>query len=151
MPKERAELLLYQGHCHSDGCPECQFGWGETHPFNEEIKDFRETFNRAMKTVQKYFSYDWGTIIDDLEGIVKTEKEASELISFAEQNIEGAEGIIQLIQCYHGRILFKRKIIFPKWKYGQEKDLIKKLKDSGLKSISKTSDFILEHNLKTYC
>lgn len=127
MKEKYAELKLYYGLCQSDGC-----GEGEFLPTREDNYSVTR-FTRAMRTVQRYLQPDneWGLHFGSWERIVRNEDEAKTLIQFAEQNIRGASGLIELVDSMHGKIAFWRKIHFAGWKKAQQEELLRELKKSG--------------------
>lgn len=127
MAERYAQLKLYSGSCPADGCGEYRFSPEK----RDEYSSAR--FYRGMNTVQRYLepTNSWGLVIFGLGSIVRSEDEARMLIEFAEKNIPGASGLIELIDSMHGRIVFRRKIQFSGWIKSQEQELILALNKSN--------------------
>jgi len=123
MIRKSPELMLYLAHCNADGVREGQFNIEDTNPRSIE-RDLQ-----AIKTVQKYLDYSWGVEFDYGSGVSSNEKEALVLIDYATKIIPGAEGVIRLSHCAHGRLVFNRKINFPGYVMDQTSELLEKLKD----------------------
>jgi hypothetical protein len=143
MTEKYAELKLYYGLCQSDGCGEGRF-----------LPDRKDNwsanrFNRAMQTVTRYLQpdYEWGLHFGSWEHIVRSEVEAKTLIQFAEQNIQGASGLVELVDSMHGKIAFWRKIHFTGWTKYQQEELLQELKKSGYNPVDEHKER-LERDLK---
>ena len=120
MTEHYTELNIYLGLCKSDGCPEGMF----------EPNTFRH--KDGMSIVERYLDSGWNWGLElGYDRIVESEAEAKTIIEFAEQNISGAQSLIELSHCAHGRIIFYRKIRFDGWIWPKRQELIDKLKDSG--------------------
>lgn len=126
MTEKYAELKLYFGLCNSDGCGEGRF--------SPQRKDNTSSvhFDRAMKTVQYYLAPErsYGFRFGIAEHLVHDDKEASKLIEFAEKNIRGAWGVIELDNSRDGQLSFWKKIQFMGWTENQKEKLISELKKS---------------------
>jgi hypothetical protein len=71
-----------------------------------------------------------GLHITDPE-VVRSEREALSLIEYAEKNIPGARGTIDLYDCLIDRIRFHRSIKFDGWTENRKGELLDLLKRSG--------------------
>lgn len=126
MSERYAELRLYFGLVDSDGCSEGFFA----KELNDEYT--RRRFFRAIDTVRKCLQPGWESAFQlGYEHFVQSDKEAQELTAYAEKNIRGAKGVIELESCFHGKITFFKKIRFDDWVKEQKRELIEQLKKSG--------------------
>jgi len=124
--KNYAELTLYFGLVPQDGIGERIF---KNSDINSKYLFIKEAYQSAMKNVVKYLDSKLLTI--GWSPLVKSEKEASYLIDFAEKNIPNSNGLIRLEDAQHGKIRFHRQIIFNDWVKNNKSYLINELKKSG--------------------
>lgn len=127
MTENYAELKLYFGLCNSDGCGEGRFS------LQRKDNVSLVQFDRAMTTVLHYLepSCKYGFRFGIAEHLVRDDKEASKLIEFAEKNITGASGVIELDSSRDGQLSFWKKIQFMGWMESQKEELISELRKSG--------------------
>ena len=111
MPLKYAQIVLYVGHCNADGVGEADFTYGRASGCSARGSD------EAVQVVQKYLSEgyrSWSIQVCGERAIVHSEDEALRLIHFAETNVHGAQGVVNLLHSRHGRIFFERAIRFER-------------------------------------
>ncbi|MBN1377492.1 hypothetical protein JW949_04155 [Candidatus Woesearchaeota archaeon] len=137
MTKKNANLNLYYGLCNSDGLSEGKFYLPKDNPWS------KRRFFRGMHIVQRYLQpdYYWGLKIGGFK-LVRNEDEAKDLIQFAERNIQGASGLIELIEASHGTITFWRRIRFEGWTRIQQDELVRELMKSNYKPYDRNREDI---------
>ncbi|HLD98521.1 MAG TPA: hypothetical protein VI815_04300 [Candidatus Nanoarchaeia archaeon] len=129
MAETYADLNLYFGLVNSDGCGEGLF---DVNKLDNEWALKR--FNQAIETVKMYLqpSFNFGFRMGS-DSLVSTREEADSLIDYAIVNICGAESIISLYDCIHGKIRFHQLLRFNGWTRAQERELITDIRESGFK------------------
>ncbi|MBS3092434.1 hypothetical protein J4466_03375 [Candidatus Pacearchaeota archaeon] len=129
MAEAYADLKLYFGIVSADGCREGRF---DVSKLDNEY--FQRRFNKAMDTVTMYLqpAFHFGFRIGS-NPFVSTREEADFLIAYCVANVEGANPVISLYDCIHGKIRFHQLLRFNGWIREREKELIEKIKGPGFK------------------
>ena len=138
MEEQYAELQLYSGSCtDAIGC-----GSGKL-ILDKNSPEAQERYRMAMKVAMRaVYSQTDGSpphpIRYDPYNCVPNEQSASAVIDYAERNIPGSHGSIELYDIFHGMVRFRRKVRFPHFTSDRKKELIRKICKSGQKFDRKT-------------
>lgn len=120
MIDKKPELMLYRAHCHADGCSEGDFKIERADEWT------MQRYQIAMQTIERYLRSDWGLQLSGMYDSVSSEQDAQELTAICQKEFEGANPIIKLSHCVHGRIIFDRKVEFGRCNLDDIDDLVEK-------------------------
>ncbi len=122
-----AELTLYFAYTSTYSS---DLGTGKFFP---EDKSLVAVNRRQIALDHIHRSIDRDNLKYGVVGCLRDEAKAAALIQYAEREIPGTQGIIELNDCLHGAVRFYRKIRFLDFAEERKEELLRKIKQSGQK------------------
>lgn len=151
--KPYAFINIYSGICDGGGCPEVNFT-----KYNKNLKSdgimtwendaIRDSLPRAREIIDRVLigpAFFLNVTGFETYPIVKTEKEALELIRYCEEKIPNSWGSYEPLKKMHGKLFFNRQVIFEGYVEKDQSTLVEILSSSGINPKKRELEISLEY------